>query len=201
MLASTRGRVISLLRAGPHTVHELAASVGLTDNAVRTHIAALERDGLVQQEGVRRAVGKPASVYGLTSEAEALFPKVYATILSDVLNRLREERGSEQLEEFLRRVGREAGERASADAATLRARVDAAVAVLAKLGGLAEVEEEPEAFLIRGLSCPLRALVSGIPEACALAEEVVAGVVGNEVRECCDRSATPRCRFRIQKSS
>ena len=43
---STRGRIILLLRGGSSTVNELAAALGLTDNAVRTQLISLERDGL-----------------------------------------------------------------------------------------------------------------------------------------------------------
>src|SRR5207249_6425780 len=54
--ASTRGRIVQLLRRATSTVDELAEALGLTDNAVRAHLAILERDGLVQQKGVRRGV-------------------------------------------------------------------------------------------------------------------------------------------------
>jgi len=197
LLASTRGRVVTLLRWGPRTVNELADSLGLTDNGVRLHLAALERDGLVEQEGVRRGVGKPAHVYRLTPEADSLFPKAYATVLSEVLAYIRDEQGPAALTEFLRAVGRRAGERARAGAPTLRERVDAAVALLGELGGLAEAVETDDAITIRGFSCPLAAIVGTNPEACALAQELVGGVVGAEVEECCDRSGPPRCVFRI----
>ena len=199
LFQTTRGRVISLLRTGQRTVNELADSLQLTDNAVRTHLSALERDGLVRQTGVRRAVGKPAYVYGLTTEAESLFPKAYATILSAVLQRLRKERGEAGLEEFLRGVGHEAGEPAKASG-ELRDRVHAAVQLLGGLGGLAGVEEEADAYLIKGHSCPLSAVVGPNPEACQLAEELIATVVGAPVQECCDRSGSPRCNFRVAKS-
>lgn len=200
ILATTRGRVISLLRTGSMTVNDLAAALGLTDNAVRTHLAALERDSLVRQRGVRRAVGKPAFVYELTAEADALFPKAYAPILARVLTRIREEKGEKGLETFLRSVGYETGEVARVEG-TLRQRIDAAVALLGELGGLVEVEEREHAYLLNGYSCPLREVVGNNPEACTLAEEIVAGVVSAEVRECCDRSDPPRCRFRIAKAS
>ena len=58
--ASTRGQVVTLLRQGHATVEDLARALGLTDNAVRAHLAALERDGLVVQSGLRRGTGKPA---------------------------------------------------------------------------------------------------------------------------------------------
>lgn len=199
MLATTRGRVISLLRLGAKTVNELAEALELTDNAVRTHLAALERDGLVEQEGVRRAIGKPSHVYALTSQAESLFPKAYATILEGVLGRIREERGQKGLEEFLRAVGRDAGAGARSRASELRDRVEEAVLLLSSLGGLAQIEEEKSAFVIRGYSCPLGAVVGRNPEACALAEELIAATTGAETQECCDRSSSPRCSFRIRK--
>ena len=199
MLATTRGRVIGLLRRGPGTVNELAGALELTDNAVRLHLSALERDGLVQQEGVRRGVGKPAHVYVLTPEAETLFPKGYAAVLGEILGHMRDEQGTVALEAFLRAVGRQSGERARSGSPDLSARVDEAAAFLGELGGLVEVAEEDDAFMVRGFSCPLAAVVVGNPEACALAEELVAGVVGVSVEECCDRSGQPKCRFRISK--
>lgn len=202
LLASTRGRVLTLLRWGPRTVNELAGSLELTDNAVRLHLSALERDGLVEQEGVRRGIGKPAYVYRLSPEAETLFPKAYATVLTEVLDFVRERDGDAGLGGFLRAVGRRAGERAAAEHPTLRGRADAAVALLADLGGLAQVEEEGDALLIRGFSCPLSAVVGAVSETCGLAEELVSGVVGVPVTECCDRSGPlPRCAFRIGRTA
>jgi predicted ArsR family transcriptional regulator len=63
-LETTRGRVLAHLRRGPATVEELAQALGLTDNAIRPHLTALERDGLVRQTGVRRGPG-PAPSAGL----------------------------------------------------------------------------------------------------------------------------------------
>src|SRR5262245_13833383 len=61
--ASTRGRIITLLRRASRTVDELAQVLGLTDNAVRAHLNTLERDGFVQQRGARRGNSKPSYVY------------------------------------------------------------------------------------------------------------------------------------------
>jgi len=63
--ASRRGQIITLLRRSSRTVDELAQVLGLTHTAVRAHLAALERDGLVQQRSERRSSGKPSSVYDL----------------------------------------------------------------------------------------------------------------------------------------
>lgn len=201
MLATTRGRVLALLRWGPRTVNELAEAIGFTDNAVRVHLSALERDGLVEQAGVRRSGGKPAHVFSLSAEAESLFPKGYAAVLEEVLSVVRAEQGSDGLEKFMRLAGRRAGQRARSDAPSLRERVDAAVRALGEIGGLADVEEKEDAFVIHGFSCPLADLVGTHPETCALAEELVSGVTGARVTECCDRGTPPRCSFRVSATS
>src|ERR1041385_5375211 len=72
---STRGQIVTLLRSAPCTVEELAGKLNLTDNAVRAHLATLERDGLVRQSGLRRGPRKPHFTYVLTDEADKLFPK------------------------------------------------------------------------------------------------------------------------------
>jgi len=74
-LESTRGRIVTLLRRNNHTVEELAQELALTDNAVRAHLATLERDGIVQQRGVRRGSGKPSYVYDLTPDPSIFFRK------------------------------------------------------------------------------------------------------------------------------
>src|SRR5215472_16860011 len=104
--ATTRGQLILLLRRASRTVEELAQTLHLTDNAVRAHLATLERDGLVEQQGVRRGAGKPAFVYALTPEAERLFPKAYEPVLQQLLDVLEEHHTPEQVKELLRTTGR-----------------------------------------------------------------------------------------------
>src|SRR5947207_9703432 len=82
LLASTRGKILVLLRAENRTVNELAAALNLTDNAVRAHLVKLERDGLVQQRGMRRGTRKPHVTYALSAEAESIFPKAYGLLLN-----------------------------------------------------------------------------------------------------------------------
>lgn len=79
---STRGRIVTLLRGSDRTVEELSVELELTDNAVRAHLLTLERDGLVQQSGLRRGPRKPHFIYALTPEADSLFPKAYDALLN-----------------------------------------------------------------------------------------------------------------------
>ncbi|HYI16504.1 MAG TPA: ArsR family transcriptional regulator, partial [Thermomicrobiales bacterium] len=88
--SSTRGRIVTFLRRSNRTVNELAEELDLTDNAVRAHLATLERDGIVRQQGVRREGGKPSYDYDLTPEAEALFPKAYEPVLRELIGAIEE---------------------------------------------------------------------------------------------------------------
>ncbi|MBI3966768.1 MAG: ArsR family transcriptional regulator [Chloroflexi bacterium] len=196
--ASTRGRILLLLRRASRTVDELAGALGLTDNAVRTHLASLERDALVQQEGVRRSgVGKPAYFYELTPEAESLFPKAYGLVLHRLLEVLGERISPEDQLAIMRELGHRLAAGQEAPDGELRSRVEHAVALLGKLGGEAELVEEAGRFTIRGYSCPLAAAIPGHPEVCEIAETLLADVLHVPVRERCQKEEPPRCCFEI----
>ncbi len=196
--ASTRGQLILLLRQANRTVEELAQALQLTDNAVRSHLATLERDGMVEQRGVRRGLGKPAFIYALAPEAERLFPKAYEPVLSQLLDVL-EEQQPERFEALLRATGQRLAQTRSAPAGDLRARVNAATETLNELGGLAEVAETERALWIQGQACPLAALVPDHPQMCQLAEALLSELVGQPVEEQCARDGAPHCRFAVAK--
>jgi predicted ArsR family transcriptional regulator len=198
----TRGQVIALLRRGPMTVDELASAIGVTDNAVRLHLTALERDGLVRAEGVRRegSVGKPATLYAITPDAQVAFSKAYEPVLSTLLVSLAGRLSGRELTELLRDVGRQLGSTATSNKDTLEQRVAAAATLLESLG--AETEVEPAAgtaggYVVRGFACPLSRSVAQCPPLCSAVEELVAGVTKAKVQERCDRSGLPRCSFLV----
>jgi predicted ArsR family transcriptional regulator len=198
---STRGRIVSMLRPSKSTVEDLARALDLTDNGVRSHLAVLERDGIVRQRGsVRRSSGggKPAYVYELTREGEQLFPKAYEPTLGRLLDVLSEQLGPEESEALLRSVGRRLAEEHDyrrADGA--HARLKTAVEVLNELGGLAELEERDGVLVILGYSCPLAGVTPDHPEVCRMAEALVAEVAGVSVKEHCERGERPRCCFEV----
>ena len=191
---------MTLLRRSGRTVEDLARVLGLTDNGVRAHLAALERDGIVRQRGVvRRGSGKPAYVYGLTPQAEELFPKAYEPVLRELLDVLAERVGSEETEVLLRAVGsRMADGRDVPAGGGVLARLEAGVALLNDMGGLAELEEHGDTVLIRGYSCPLTAVVPGHPGVCRMTESLLTELTGVPIHERCDRGDNPRCCFEAE---
>jgi predicted ArsR family transcriptional regulator len=199
--ASTRGRIVTLLRRASRTVDELAQALDLTDNAVRAHLATLERDGFVQQQGARRGSGKPAYVYNLSPEAEQLFPKAYGPVLHELLEVLGEQMTPEEVEALMRITGRRIASQWNIPPGDLHARLQVAVEILNELGGLAELEEHAGTYSIRGYSCPLAAAVAGHPEVCHLTETLLAELVGVPVQEHCTCNGTSRCYFTVSNAS
>lgn len=195
---TTRGRMVALLRRGQHTVEELAAALGLTDNGVRAQLVALERDGIVASTGVRRdgAVGKPATLYGVPAESAPLFSSAYAPLLGAMLAELGDRMSPRELVAVLRAAGRRLAP-PMPDRATVVERAKASAAFLTDLGADAELVKTSDGYEIRGFGCPLSSAVSACPATCSAVEGLLGEVTGAKVRERCDRTGQPRCRFFI----
>jgi predicted ArsR family transcriptional regulator len=183
-------------------VNDLAGQLDLSGNAVRLHLSALERDGLVEQHGTRREwTGKPAVVYRTTAGAEALFPKPYSVVLGEVLTALEARASEADLSRLMREIGVRLAVGNGTDAPELRDRAEHAAAVLNELGGIVEVvEEEGGQVRLQGFGCPLGEVTAKHPLTCKLAEALVTELVGAPVTECCERGERPRCAFRIMGS-
>src|SRR5688500_6077418 len=105
-LASAKGRVLDRLRRAPQTVDELAASLGVTDNAVRSQLAALEREGLVRRGAVRPGVRRPSHTYQLAPGVEALFCQAYGPFLNQLLDLMSARLPKREMDGLARQVGR-----------------------------------------------------------------------------------------------
>lgn len=200
---STRGQIVRLMRGTARTVEELAASLGLTDNAVRAHLATLERDGLVTLHGIRRGARKPHFTYLLTRAADDLFPKPYDALLNELLTILKGRLTPAELKAVLRELGRRIAKlkmKEGSDGYDLTARSRKAVELLEALGGAPRLETTGGKITIQSTSCPLAAAVESHPEVCSVAEALISEVTGGQVRECCSKTEIPpRCSFVIAK--
>jgi predicted ArsR family transcriptional regulator len=194
--ASTRGRIVSRLRRGDATVEELAAHLGVTDNAVRAQLAALERDGIVRHQGVRRGTRQPSHLYRLADTVEPLLSRLYAPMFIELIRELSGRLTADELSATMRAVGRRLAETLPPAHGDLTSRVAAASALLNDLGGVTQVERHGDELVIRGFSCPL-----AVPEeqsaVCGAVESLLQVLLGSGVRERCDRANGPRCCFEV----
>lgn len=197
LVGETQARVLHLLRRSRRTINDLSESLGLTDNAVRTHVAALSRDGIIEPVGTQRDTGgKPARLYALTEAGEELFPKAYAMVLAGLVEEIARRDGRERADELLRAVGARAGSGVPRPD-DLPGRVEAAAAALRSLGGDVEVQRTDAGWRLQGFGCPLSSVTAAQAQVCALAQSLVETITGRPVTECCDRSGRPRCAFQV----
>jgi predicted ArsR family transcriptional regulator len=194
---STRGKVVSLLRQRRQTVDELAQHLDLTDNAVRSHLSALERDGLVRQDGLRRGPNKPSFVYDLTPAAEELFPKAYHQVLDQLLVVLNTEMGEDAATQLMRRIGEDLAPEPLAPTLPREERLERGLALIGELGGVAQLETENGTTTITGASCPLSAVAVNHAEVCHLTASMLTSYTGVKMCANCDRHDRPTCRFSV----
>jgi predicted ArsR family transcriptional regulator len=200
LFASTRGRILALLRTEHRTVNDLAAALALTDNAVRAHLLSLERDGLVQQHGTRRGIRKPHASYRLSAEAEHIFPKAYGPLLNHFVTVISNQLPPPALRSTMRKVGAAV----AADhldrftGRSRRERINAALDILNDIGGSAAfVESDGKQFIHGRNGCPLVAVTATHPEACLIIESLLSKIIGIRAKKCCQYADTPRCCFQL----
>lgn len=194
-MTSLKGRVLDRLRHAPQTVDQLAASLGVTGNAVRPHLVSLERDGLVRRGDPRPTTRRPSHTYRLAPGVETLFCQAYVPFLDQLLEVLTATVKPPQLERAMQAVGERLAPPQSSR--SLAGRVAAAAALLDDMGGVTEVQTRRNGrvtYEIHGSSCPFDGIVRSYPVVCLVVESLVAQMTGATSRQSCRRVADkPHC--------
>jgi predicted ArsR family transcriptional regulator len=202
LLDTSRGRIVALLQHGSATVEDLADRLGLTRNAVRPQLAAMERDGVVRRVGQRKGSTRPSHVFELTPEVEHLLSQAYLPLLSQLIDVFSKELAPAQVDELMRAAGAGLARQLLADkklTGSLASRVETASALMnEQLGALTRMESNGS-YVIRGAGCPLSAVTGKSPAVCRAMESFVADIVDAPVRECCERAGRPRCCFEVER--
>jgi len=196
-LRGRRDEIVDLLRRAPATANELAERLGVTHNAVRSHLSVLQQEGLVRQARLQPGASRPSVVYELAPEADATFSSAYAPFLAQLVRVLRERLSRRALDSLMRDVGRRLAATWPRPRGDLAQRVHAASELLDELGAPNEVERRRKGFAIQSYGCMLSEAVDGEPEVCHALESLLSELVEAPVRERCDRSERPRCCFEI----
>ena len=176
--------LVALRMDQPLTAGELGARFGLTANALRRHLKALEDGGVVRFRREARGVGGPVYEYSLTEQGEQLFPRSYANPLADALEIVRTEQGTEGVVRIFRRRWQALAEAAEPVLASLPLvdRARALVEMLSANGYMAEVESaSPNDALIREHNCAVREIALRFPEVCTAEAAFIEEFLGTAV--------------------
>ena len=199
--SSSRGRIVALLRQGASTADEMAAELGVTAAAIRAHITAMERDGIVQRAGRRSGTTRPSLIFALTPEVEQLLSGAYVPLLIELVRQAAARFKPRELRELMRHTGRglaAAFPRSTVPDAPLAVRVnEVSVLLNDQFGSTMKVEKSNNHYTMRGFGCPLAVLTGNHPSVCLAIESLIATLIDTGVQECCDRAQRPQCCFLI----
>ena len=200
---STRMEVLEFLRRKQAASAEvISAQLGITPNAVRQHLAALEKEGLVMSEPVQGKRGRPCLMFSLTDKADAAFPKRYGQLASMVLNELAEMGGPALLDEVFERVAaRHAGAiEKQLTGLTFEEKLDKVVDSIRRQGTLAEQQETDDGIRVTIHNCPFRNTALKDPQVCTITPRLLVKLLEAQVsQEASIHRRDPYCSFLVQR--
>jgi predicted ArsR family transcriptional regulator len=203
--SSSRGRIVAILQRGPLTADEMASQLGLTAAAVRAHITAMQRDGIVRRAGQRAGPTRPSQLFELTAEMEQLLSGAYLPLLIELVRQSAARLATKPFRDLMRSTGRALAAtlpRTTGSDVPLAARVTAVSALLnEQFGSTMKVEKTNGHYTLQGHGCPLAALTGKHPAVCLAIESLIGELLDAEVRECCDRTERPQCCFHVSERS
>jgi DeoR family suf operon transcriptional repressor len=177
--ATRRALLETLKRNGEARADELAERLGVTVSAVRQHLAALQAEGFVEHREVRAGPGRPHHDYRLSARGDELFPRRYASIVTDLLVEAEAEDPAliDRLFEG-RRVRRVERAKARLDGKPFPERVAELTRVLDEDGYLAElVELDDGSYRIVEHNCAILAVATQYGAACGTELEFIREVL------------------------
>lgn len=194
----TRDKVLSaVLEHGPVSAAELGDRLGYTPAAVRRHLDALSRDGLIEVKVIGNpspGAGRPARRYVLSQRGQTRLGNDYLHIAQAALGQLREAAGPDAVRQFAasrfadmeqryRPVVESAGDRIEDKAAALAESLsqDGFVGSTREIGRNAPNAAMLSVQLCQG-HCPIQELASAFPEFCEQETDVFARLLGVDVR-------------------
>ncbi|UVI31554.1 helix-turn-helix transcriptional regulator [Paenibacillus spongiae] len=201
---STRETILHLLKTNDElSAKELTERLNITLMAVRRHIDVLERDGLVDSRTVRQPMGRPASVFRLTSKADALFPSKYHAVALDLLDELIQETEPGLVDRLFERRAHTLYNKYKDSLADKD--LEGKVAALARIqndnGYMAEWKKNSEdEFLLTEHNCPISQIAIQYKHVCRCELELFETLLDADIDrpECLSQGAT-KCAYTIRR--
>lgn len=204
---STRNQLLLMLKTeGSCSTGDMAKAMGITEMAVRRHIQAMERDGLIDSTLVRQPIGRPSYRYSLTMLADDLFPKKYPQLTLDLFEELeRQPGGAEMIDRMFegRRDKLELKYRDRMKNRTLAERV-AELSDIQNDGGYMTRweadQEEAGGFKLHEYNCPVAQVANQYRQACQCELQLFERLLDADVeRTECLADGDRRCTYAIRK--
>lgn len=177
--------MVSSMADGARTAAELSDELGISQVAVRRHVARLLDEGWVAgRTADPDGPGRPVTRYHLTTDGHQLLPQGYAALAQELLAFISETTGTDGLAAYLdwrsrRRVGRLAD---AIDADDLDGRLAQLAEALTQAGSTATVDVSDDGMILRQHHCTVMDVAREHPELCHAEAAEFSRVLGDGVR-------------------
>jgi predicted ArsR family transcriptional regulator len=152
------------------TADELAEQLGITRNAVRQHVAALENDRLVEKGTTRPSGGRPQQLYVLSDKGHECFPRQYSWFAQLLVESVQQEAGADGLGHRLGAMGAKVATQLRAQHPELKSRqqkVQMLATIMEQMGYNAKTDtSDGKTAVIEADNCVFHNLAVQNPEIC-----------------------------------
>jgi predicted ArsR family transcriptional regulator len=201
---ATRWKILlTLKKKGSMSADCLSKEVSITPMGVRQHLLVLERNGIVEYAVHKHGVGRPGFLYRLTDIGDNLFPKSYQEFAVGLLSDIESTDGRGKIDSlFKRRRERIAAGLDSQllSANNLAGRLRVIADLLQEEGGIIELEEDADSFILKQFNCPISKIAVLFKEACDHDLQLLREITGrNVIRQQCLSSGGQACVYIVEK--
>lgn len=198
----------NLLRALLHnrdgeSIDGLSATLAISRNAVRQHLFALERDGLVTRGNLRPSRGRPLQAYVLSARGREQFSRQYnwlADLLMAEFTKDEKAPASAKMAALGASVSTQMRATLPGASATVE-RVQAVTDFLNELGYDAHMGNHDDTLEIRAYNCVFQDVAERHPATCAFDVAMIGGACGSTIDHAsCIVQGAPCCRFVVKSA-
>lgn len=176
--------VLYLRRDGEMTVSQLVELLNVTSMAVRRHLAALQKEGLVESRLEKKSRGRPTYKYKLTGKSEQLFPSGFQNLAIDLLDLVFEQSGHKGVMDLLTRRNSRLADRLRPRVADkdLSARVEEVSKIFSENGYMTDWKKLDDGnFIIFQQHCAVHDLANSYRQLCVLEPRLMQDLLGKKI--------------------
>lgn len=190
--------VTHLKMHGPSTILQLRETLGLSENAIRHHLHALDEEGFLEVSSAPNERGRPGKLYSLHESADRVFPQMADELLKLALLSVSELGVKQQV---LQLMVDQLSQEFKGSALDPEGRVHELAEKFDYGGMLTRTTEHPAAWEMQAFHCHFRKLSQEFPDMCEIPRRVIEGVTGLPCeRPVCQRTGERSCVFLISKT-
>jgi len=187
------------------TIEQLSDGLAITRNAVRQHLTALQRDGLVEPAATQPSGGRPHQLYVLSNHGKEFFARHYAWLAQLLVESIRSESGEESLRTRLRTLGAGVATKLLEQHAHLNTpeqKVEKLASLMQDLGYEAKDATAADGTpVIEADNCVFHTLAMKNPEVCHFDLALLETFTGSKVdHEQCMAKGGGVCRFKFSQT-